>query len=149
MQVKHSYLCFTAFTYVLQDVWFMFNFVTVQVLMEWFRKEQLKLWFVDEMLWHEASLTHASTIVCNILQEHKNKYMHLFASPEITWSPHWYSICQYLVSNGRNCNTWFDRYVGFLIKTSTRYLLVVGLQLLWESDHDIFTYSTLYQERKL
>lgn len=86
-------------------------------------------WFIDEMLWRGFIYIRLNMIVCNILQEHKNKYyVYLFASPKFTGlrcSFDIHIVSQYLMSNGGGCEIWFYRYVELLNKTSTPYLLVV------------------------
>lgn len=75
MQVKHHPLCFTAFAWVLHDAWFMINCVTVPVLMEWFRKGAAHASICQlNVLTRGLIYTGLNVIVCNILQEHKNKY---------------------------------------------------------------------------
>lgn len=87
-------------------------------------------WFVDEMLWHEASFTLASTRLCATFCKNTKINTTCIFLPlpnlqdyDVLFDIH--IVSQYLMSNGGGCKIWFYRYVEFLNKTSTPYLLVV------------------------
>lgn len=156
MQVKHHYLCFTAFTCVLHDVWFMIDFVNVPALMEWFRKGAANTLICRwNFLTRGFTYISLNVIMCNILQKHKNKYMYFFffASPEFTrlWSILliYTSSVSTLMSFMGDYNMYSTDILSFLKKN--KHTLSISSENSTATINQIITslhYSTLYQEIK-
>lgn len=103
----HSCVLLPLHVFYMSD--FMINFVSFPALMEWFRKGAAHTFICQwNVLTRCFVFMGFTVVVCNILQEHKNKYyMDLFASSRFTglWSSFDIHIdSQYLKSNRDDCN---------------------------------------------